>query len=67
MYELKPCPFCGGKVNLTYYSGSNEYHIWHNWDNSAECFIAEPIVLPGNQLKSLSEAAKAWNRRQDDV
>lgn len=67
MYELKTCPFCGGKVNLTYYSGSNEYHIWHNWDNSAECFVGEPIVLPGNQLKSLSEAAKAWNRRADDV
>lgn len=67
MYDLKPCPFCGGKVSLTYHSGDNVYRIWHHWGNSAECFIAEPIELPGNQLKSLSEAAQAWNRRQDDV
>ncbi|MBR4855274.1 MAG: hypothetical protein IKU94_01450 [Bacteroidaceae bacterium] len=63
MYELKACPFCGGKVNLTYYSAENEYRIWHNWDNTKECFLQEPIRLDGERIKSLGEAAEAWNRR----
>ena len=62
MAELKPCPFCGSKVTMTYSSWDNMYHIYHRYDVIL-CAIKEPIDIDGYFVKSLSEAADAWNRR----
>lgn len=56
---LKPCPFCGSKVSMTYHSGENAFCIWHI--GGELCEIEEPIKIDG--VKSLAEAAEAWNRR----
>ena len=61
MEELKPCPFCGGKVSLTYLSGSNTYNFWHK--GVIHCAACDPIQFDGGIVKSLKEAAEAWNRR----
>ena len=65
MDKLKPCPFCGGKVSLTYYSADNTYNFWHSGVNS--CAAADPIRFDGEYVKSLKEAAEAWNRRASDA
>lgn len=64
--ELKPCPFCGRKVSLTYSSHDNMFNFWHS-ESPITCFAAEPIQFDGSLVKSLKEAAEAWNRRANDV
>ena len=64
MEQLKPCPFCGSKVTMTYNSYSNTFNVYH--DREA-CALYEPILIDGYLVKSLSEAAKAWNRRANDA
>ena len=65
MEELKPCPFCGVKVSLTYHSADNTYNFWHKGVNS--CAAKDPIEFDGDMVKSLKEASDAWNRRANDV
>ena len=57
---LKPCPFCGGKVSMTYNTGESAFCIWHD---GAECVLEEPFKIDVACAKSFAEAAKAWNRR----
>lgn len=64
MEQLKPCPFCGGKVTMTYNSFSNTFNVYH--DEEA-CALCEPIQIDGGLVKSLSEATKAWNMRADNT
>lgn len=63
--ELKPCPFCGVKVLLTYHSAGNTFNFWHKGVNS--CAAKDPIEFDGDMVKSLKEASDAWNRRANDV
>ena len=60
MIKLKPCPICGGKVNLSYYSPMKEYRIWHS---DKRCALKEPIAICDESIKSLKDAAEFWNRR----
>lgn len=63
-YSLKPCPFCGGKVTLTYNSASNTFNIYHISNKPSEiCPFVEPIQIDGTIVKSLKEAADIWNMR----
>lgn len=64
--KLKPCPFCGSEVTLTYSSHDNMFHFYHKED-LAPCGAKEPIDFDGYFVKSLAEAAEAWNRRANDV
>lgn len=59
--NLKPCPFCGGKVSMVYNSFAHAFRVYHS--EKKECFIGEPIEIYGP--KSLQEAAEAWNRRAE--
>ena len=58
MSDLKPCPFCGGEVSLTYNSMDKAFSIWHR---SNKCAMAEPMKL--DEAESLADAAEKWNRR----
>ena len=58
--KLKPCPFCGSKVSMTYNSADNTFNFWHK---GTSCVLVEPIRIDGMFVKSLAEAAEAWNRR----
>ena len=60
MSKLKPCPFCGGKVSITYSSWNEAFNIWHN---DKPCALIEPIQIDGSKAKSLKEAIDLWNRR----
>lgn len=61
--KLKHCPFCGGKVSMTYTSHDNTFNFWHSGLNS--CYFVEPFQIDGIYAKSLTKAAEAWNRRAD--
>ena len=50
---------------MTYTSYDNMYHIYHRY-NVMLCAIKEPIDIDGYFVKSLSEAADAWNRREGE-
>ena len=63
--ELKTCPFCGGKVSLTYSSANNTFNFWHT--DVYSCAAKDPIEFDGDMVKSLEEASDAWNRRSDNV
>ena len=58
MSELKPCPFCGGEVRLTYNSMDKAFNIWHKFN---KCAMAEPMRL--DDAESLADATEKWNRR----
>lgn len=65
MAKLKPCPFCGSKVTMTYSSYDNMYHVYHRGD-IVMCAMKEPIDIDGYFAKSLTEAEDVWNRRVDN-
>ena len=62
MKDLKPCPFCGGKVSIIHEhdNGRDMFSVWHEENN---CIFVEPLWL--DCPSSLSEARELWNRRAD--
>ncbi|MBR0044286.1 MAG: Lar family restriction alleviation protein, partial [Synergistaceae bacterium] len=58
---LKPCPVCGGKGELAFYSphGRPPYVIVECWGHNEEplCFCRT------GEHKTMHAAVKAWNRR----
>lgn len=58
--ELKPCPFCGRKVSMTYCGADNTYNVYHKGE---ACAMFEPMLIDGYLCKSYEDAAEAWNRR----
>lgn len=63
MAELKPCPFCGGKVYPVYRSRTNRHYIYH-YAKKKPCAI-DTIELT-DKIKTLAGAIEAWNRRADN-
>lgn len=68
IHELKPCPFCGGKV-----------HLWecepriHRYPNYHFCVVCNECDLLfgfdedyGGVFETEQEATEAWNRRAND-
>ena len=67
MTELKPCPFCGGKVTMVYNSMDNAFKVYHSSSFDAmDCPVIEPIMLGDLEIMSLKGAREAWNRRAND-
>lgn len=60
MERLKPCPFCGAPVTMSYNSRDRAFKIYHSANDNPYCYIIGPIML---DAVSLADAAKAWNRR----
>lgn len=63
--EVKPCPFCGGDVEIVFRSASMMYMVYHK-DGGVGCYIAGPFKIPVAYAHSLKEATEAWNRREND-
>lgn len=61
MIELKPCPFCGGRVHMIYSSQDQMYHVYH--EDLFRCAIKGYINISGDCAKSLADAKREWNRR----
>ena len=63
--KLKSCPFCGGKVYFVD-CGDDDFEDW--CIECEKCHIT--LVAPGAEegaVPTKEEAAKAWNRRTNDV
>lgn len=61
MSDLKPCPFCGGEVRMTYNSMDKAFNIWHRFN---KCAMTEPMRL--DDAESLADAEEKWNRRMEN-
>jgi Lar family restriction alleviation protein len=57
--ELKPCPFCGNKVTLSWQE--HPFHI-----SCGQCETSGPIVyMRGDDQEKISMALKLWNTRKE--
>lgn len=63
MAELKPCPFCGGRVYVSYWSGTQNFYIFHY--EKKKCPVLE-VELDGTKMQSLDDAIEAWNRMAEN-
>ena len=61
MSDLKPCPFCGGEVNVMYRSDMRAFVFWHT-KRSERCPLFNPIELKVDMVRSLKEAREIWNK-----
>lgn len=57
MSDLKPCPFCGRKV---------EIRAWRHWDND-DAYVIEchHCCIDMGEFETIEEAANTWNNRVD--
>ena len=62
--KLKPCPFCGGAVNIYYSSATNGYYVIHK-DSKSNCIMIAPMLIRG-RYKLLKEAYSAWNKEKEE-
>ena len=64
MYELKPCPFCGGKAELIQTkclsNGRVLYHVFHY---ELKC---RTNGIQTKNMETQEEAIEAWNRRHNN-
>lgn len=57
--HLKPCPFCGGKADITkFYNGFSEWY-------TVQCFNCH-VSQTGNSYHSVERAVEEWNKRADE-
>ena len=68
MKELKPCPFCGGKANITTYLG-NKRIVYIECDG-CKAYMGHPRIMTSALKGKLyfedkNELIEAWNRRAE--
>jgi Lar family restriction alleviation protein len=54
--ELKPCPFCGGDAQVTYF-----------WQSYSHMIVCEDCGNKTPPQHTKDEAVAAWNRRASDT
>ena len=59
MYELKPCPFCGGEALVVEHPFSPQMSTY-----GVEC-LSCGVMTPSNYIAKVG-AIGAWNRRSDE-
>nr|DAY77312.1 MAG TPA: restriction alleviation protein [Caudoviricetes sp.] len=55
--KLEPCPFCGGEARILIYRGCGEALY------SVACTDPRCIASEGRKYLDVTDAVKAWNRR----
>ena len=58
MDDLKPCPFCGGKVDI---KSNRDWHTLYG-EHSNKCFVDECYQVPATD-EDLEFMIKDWNTR----
>ena len=66
MTELKPCPFCGGEVDISSCSANTGKHIIRGTFDCNHCGAKITLKTEYNQFP-VSELEDAWNRRYEPV
>ena len=56
--ELKPCPFCGGEVEIVYRGGG-----WFWVHKNEPLFYPMCPITHSRKYNSYKETVEAWNRR----
>lgn len=56
--ELKPCPFCGGKAEIV---RTENWEKFRFYATCLDCGVETPRTA-----RTVTEAAKKWNRRADN-
>lgn len=59
-YELKPCPFCGGKAMIQQHRVNGDDRFTYSWVFCVDC------LGQTRQYLSSRVAVEAWNRRWPD-
>lgn len=59
MYELKPCPFCGGEAVIKSVLGQ----LYISPNHKKRCVVKPNTWLNGSM--PIQKQIKAWNRRAD--
>ena len=59
MFELKPCPFCGGKAKIVVSTDYRDRHL--RYVTCEQCRVSTDFFLNDKA------AAEAWNRRVSDA
>ena len=62
--DLKPCPFCGGRVYPVYWSRTEKYYMQHYQSNKRKCVIERFELESG--ATCLQDVYEMWNRRKDE-
>ena len=65
MPELKPCPFCGNKVEIAYSIENWPYGIWCH---RCHMIVKWSDIKDGKKFTSgmiYEQLAERWNRRED--
>lgn len=63
-YEMRPCPFCGGEMMVSFASRPRRFVFRHKRAGGCVfCAFVVDRVVAG----TLAEAIEAWNRRAEDV
>lgn len=65
MEKLKPCPFCGGEVVLSYSSKGN-YAFRHKMYGVCPFEEIDLWVTPIHDVRSLADAKREWNKRSGE-
>lgn len=68
MFNLKPCPFCGGKVKVTHFSGTNEHFIneLHLKCENCNCEInLDGIDYDSSAYWDNTDVVAVWNTRSE--
>ena len=67
MHELKPCPFCGGPVDIVLNGLDESYTVYHRM-HRRYCRLEEPFTIPmSSAVNTIDDAVRVWNRRAYDA
>ena len=58
--KLKPCPFCGGEVEIVCIGGG---WFWRHNNNPSD---TDCVITHSKKYKTYEEAKEHWNRRADN-
>ncbi len=60
---LKPCPFCGGEVDIQEQNSGTEYEYWDILCKTEGCIMEFGFEETTN-FPTIDEIVSAWNRRE---